>query len=250
MTFPFFKSTLNADEALIASVILDNFNLKRDLIEFDNGYFTSLDISEETDIELTILSIAILCIHRPNFIPDKRAEIIERTFLGVITWMTKFHHKYTTTVKEGQLYFARTKLETYKKELQQCLSKEQDHLPWHIYSSIFHYPLQNRIVEENDIELDKIKNFNYDLIYLISKYTDIAFKCFEGLHPSQWHIFDWNEIRQEQEFEKSNNLKELQWLFSPHFSTPDEIRLDNYNKERQELLQKYKETNFDKDSTN
>ena len=56
MTFPFFKSTLNADEALIASVILDNFNLKRDLIECDYGYFTSLDISEETDIELIITS--------------------------------------------------------------------------------------------------------------------------------------------------------------------------------------------------
>lgn len=250
MSFPFFKSTLNADEALLASVILDNFNLKRDIIEFDYGYFTSQDISEETDMELTILSIAILCIHRPNFIPDKRAEIIERTFLGVITWMTKFHYKYTTTVEEGQLYFARTKLETYKKELQQCLSKEQNHLPWHIYSSIFYYPLQNRMVEENDTELDKIKNFNYQLRYLISKYTDVAFKCFEELHPSHWYIFDWDEIRQEQEFEKLNNLKELQWKFPFQFFTPDKIRLDNYNKERQELLQKYKETNFDKDSTN
>ena len=250
MTFPFYKSSLNYEESKLASLILDNFNLKRDIIECDYCYFTSQDISLETDIELTILSIAILCIHRPNFILDKRAEIIERSFLGVVTWMTKFHHKYTTTVEEGQLYFARTKLETYKKELQQCLSKEQDHLPWHIYSSIFHYPLQNRMVEENDTELDKIKNFNYDLRFIISEYTDVAFKCFEELHPSRWYILDWNEIRQEQEFEKSNNLKELQWPFSPHFSTPDEIRLDNYNKERQELLQKYKETNFDKDSTN
>ena len=250
MTFPFYKSSLNYEESKLASLILDNFNLKRDIIECDYCYFTSQDISLETDIELTILSIAILCIHRPNFILDKRAEIIERSFLGVVTWMTKFHHKYTTTVEEGQLYFARTKLETYKKELLQCLSKEQDHLPWHIYSIIFHYPLQNRMVEENDTELDKIKNFNYDLRFIISEYTDVAFKCFEELHPSRWYILDWNEIRQEQEIEKSNNLKELQWPFSPHFSTPDEIRLDNYNKERQELLQKYKETNFDKDSTN
>ena len=246
MTFPFFKSTLDADEAFLASLILDNFNLKRDLIEFDRGYFQSQDVTEETDIELTILSIAILCIHRPNFIPDKRAEIIEHIFWEVITWLTKFHHKYTTTVKDGQLYFARTKLETYKLELHHCISKEQDYLPRHIYSSIFHYPLQNRLVEENDTEIDKIKDFNKVLGYLISKYAEVAFKCFEKLHPSIWYVFDWEELIKENE--KSNHQKELEIKFPFLFYAPDKICLDNYNKERQELLKKYKESNSNKDS--
>jgi hypothetical protein len=67
MTFPFFKSTLNNDEAKLASLKLDNFKLKRDLIELDYGYLNSQDISEEKEIEINILSIAFLCIHRPIF---------------------------------------------------------------------------------------------------------------------------------------------------------------------------------------
>lgn len=237
MTFPFFKSSLKADEALLASLILDNFNLKRDLIAFDCGYFTQQDVTEETDIELTILSIAILCIHRPNFIPDKRAEVIEHTFWEVISWMSKFHYKYTSTVKEGQLHFARTKLETYKLELQHCLSKEQGYLPRHIYSSIFHYPLQNRLVEENDTELDKIKDFNDVLCYLISKYADVAFKCFEELHPSQCYLLDRHELQQAKPFTNLDYILER-------------YVLDSYKKEKQELIKKYKETMPNKDSTN
>lgn len=237
MTFPFFKSTLNADEAFLASLILDNFNLKRDLIEFDRGYFQSQDVTEETDIELTILSIAILCVHRPNFIPDKRAEIIEHIFWEVITWMTKFHHKYTTTVKEGQLYFARTKLETYKLELQHCISNEQGYLPRQIYSSIFHYPLQNRLVEENDTELYKIKDFNNVLCYLVSKYADVAFKCFEELHPSYWYVLDRHELQQAKPFTNLDYILER-------------YVLDSYKEEKQELLKKYKDTKSNKDSTN
>jgi hypothetical protein len=238
MTFPFFKSTLDADEAFLASLILDNFNLKRDLIEFDRGYFQSQDVTEETDIELTILSIAILCIHRPNFISDKCAEIIERIFWGVITWLTKFHHKYTSTVKEGQLYFARTKFETYKLELQHCISKDQGYLPRHIYSSIFHYPLQNRLVEENVTELDKIKDFNDVLFHLIStKYTEVAFKCFEKLHPSYWYVFNWDEYNSEQ----AKPFTNLDYILERYV-------LDSYRKEKQELIKKYKETHLNKDS--
>ena len=194
MSFPYFKSTLDADEALVASIILDNINLKKDLIEFDRGYFIHQDVVKETDIELTILSIAILCIHRPIFIPDKLAEIFEHTCWGVITWLTKFHHKYTTTVKEGQLYFARTKLETYKLELQHCMSNENDHLPRQIYSSIFYYPLQNRLVEVNDKELDKIKDFNNILNNLIAKYADVSFKFFEELYLIHWYVFGWDKL--------------------------------------------------------
>lgn len=239
MTFPFFKSTLNENEAKLARLILDNFNIKRDLIEFGDGYFASHDISEETDIELTILSIAILCFHRPNFIPDKRAEFIERSFWEVITWMTKFHHKYTTTVKEGQLYFARTKLETYKLELQHCISKEQGFLPRHIYSSIFHFPLQNILVEENDTELDKIKMFNFDLEYIISKYADVSFKCFQELHPSCWYVYDGDELNKEHAITFSS----LDYIL-------EKYEIDSYKKEKQELIEKYKETFYNKDSTN
>ena len=49
MTFPFYKSSLNYEESELASLILDNFNLKRDLAEFDNENFKSLEISKETD---------------------------------------------------------------------------------------------------------------------------------------------------------------------------------------------------------
>jgi hypothetical protein len=237
MTFPFFKSSLNADEAFLASIILDNFNLKIDLIEFERGYFQSQDVMEETDIELTILSIAILSIHRPNFITDKRAELIEQTFIGVISWMTKFYHKYTSDCRSGQIYFANTKLDTYKKELQNCILGEKDNLPWHIYSGIFHFPLQHRKVEENEVVLDRLKNFNHDLYNLISKYTEVAFKCFEELHPCNWYVFDWEEL-------KENHNESPSIL---HFAVK-RLKLDKYQKEKLELLEKYKKSNSITDS--
>jgi hypothetical protein len=237
MTFPYFKSTLNENEAKLASLILDNFNLKRDLIELEYGYFKSHDISEEVDIEITILSIAILSIHRPNFITDKRAELIEQTFIGVISWMTKFYHKYTTDCESGQIYFATTKLNTYKKEIQNCILGEKDHLPWHIYSSIFHFPLQFRKVEENEVVLDTLKNFNYDLCHLISRYTEVAFKCFEELHPCNWYVFDWEELKE--------NQNEPYPLY--HYAVK-RLKLGNYEKEKLELFEKYKKSNSNTES--
>jgi hypothetical protein len=237
MTFPFFKSTLDEDEAFLASLILDNFNLKRDLIELEYGYFKSHEISEEVDIEITILSIAILSIHRPNFITDKRAELIEQTFIGVISWMTKFYHKYTSDCRSGQIYFATTKLDTYKKELQNSILGEKGNLPWHIYSSIFHFPLQHRKVEENEVVLERLKNFNHDLYHLISKYTEVAFKCFEELHPCNWYVFDWEEL-------KENHDESTSLL---HFAVK-RLKLDKYQKEKLELLEKYKKSNSITDS--
>jgi hypothetical protein len=221
MTFPFYKSSLNYEESELASLILDNFNLKRDLADFD--YFKSLEVSKEIEIELTILSIAILCIHRPNFISDEDTDRIEQTCYEVIAWMTKFHHKYTTDCQPGQIHFARTKLNTYKRELQLCLSGEKGHLPWSIYSSIFHFPLQSKIVEENHEVLARIQSFNSTLKWSISKYIEISFKCFEELHPNPWFPILSSE--------DSMHQKEKH-LYS--------FKLHEYKGEKSKLYEKYK----------
>jgi hypothetical protein len=222
MTFPFYKSSLEYEESELASLILDNFNLKRDFADFD--YFKSLEFSRETDIELTILSIAILCIHRPNFISDEDAERIEQTCLEVIIWMTGMYPKQATTIREGQLHHAKTKLDTYKQELLSCFSKEDGHLPWSIYSSIFHFPLQNKIVEENDEVLSQIKNFNSDLWRFISKYTEASFKCFEELHPEPWFSFYQYFLKNKEKFLSSYKLSE-------------------YREEKSKFYEKYKKLN-------
>jgi hypothetical protein len=184
MTFPFYKSSLNYEESELASLILDNFNLKRDLADFD--YFKSLEVSKEIEIELSILSIAILCIHRPNFISDEDADRIEQTCLEVIVWMAGMYPQKFSTIREGQLYHAKTKLDTYKKELLSCLRGEEGGLPWNIYSGIFHFPLQSKIVEENHEVLARIKSFNSTLKWLIPKYTEASFECFATLTPDIW----------------------------------------------------------------
>ena len=178
MTFPFFRSGLNEDESRLANFILDNFNVKRDLIE--RGYFASRDISKESEIEINILCIAFLCNFGHSltsfaFISKEKVEIIEQTFSKVIVWMCHINHHYITTTEEGQLYFARTKLENYKNELNLCLRDEKDHLPWYIYNSIFYYPLQTKIVEENLDVKNQIKNFRIDLNYLFSDYTPMVY---------------------------------------------------------------------------
>jgi hypothetical protein len=225
MTFPFYKSSLNYEESELASLILDNFNLKRDLAEFDNENFKSLEISKETDIELNILSIAILCLHRPNFISDEDAERIEQTCYEVIAWMTKFHHKYTTDCQPGQIHFSRTKLDTYKRELQLCLIGEKGHLPWSIYSSIFHFPLQSKIVEESNEVLERIQNFNSTLKWLISKHTEISFKCFATLNPDLWW-YAFPSSKEDLLQHKEKYLYSNKWF--------------DYVREKEKLYEKYK----------
>lgn len=225
MTFPFFKSTLSYGESELASLILDNFNLKRDLADFD--YFKSLEVSRETDIELTILSIAILCIHRPNFISDEDAVRIEQTCLELIIWMAGMYPQKFSTIREGQLYHAKTKLDTYKQELLRCLRGDDGNLPWNIYSGIFHFSLQHKIVEENDEVLSQINNFNSDLRRFISEYTEASFKCFEELHTYFWYP---NHFLEE-------DFKEQKEKFIYTY------KLYEYKGEKSKLYEKYKKLN-------
>jgi len=226
MTFPFYKSRLNYEESELASLILDNFNLKRDFAEFD--YFKSLEVSRETDIELTILSIAILCIHRPNFISDEDANRIEQTCLEVIVWMAGMYPQKFSTIKEGQLYHAKTKLDTYKQELLCCLRGEDGNLPWNIYSGIFHFPLQSKIVEENHEVLLQIKSFNSDLRSFISEYTEASFKCFAILSPDIWW---YSSPSSTEDFfqHKEKYLCSNKWF--------------EYRREKAKLYEKYKKLN-------
>ena len=82
-----------------------------------------------------------------------------------------------------------TKLENYKNELKLCLRDEKNHLPWDIYSSIFYYPLQTKIVEENLEVKNQIKNFKIDLDYLFSDYTPMVYNFFMYY---QDHLFKFN----------------------------------------------------------
>jgi hypothetical protein len=106
---------------------------------------------------------------------------------------------------------------------------EKGHLPWHIYSSLFHFPLQHKKIEENESVLLRIQNFKHVLRWLISQYIEVSFKCFEELHPCNWYVFDYEEFRA--------NMKNRFYSIDE-----DSFMLQNYQKEKLKLFEKYKKT--------
>jgi hypothetical protein len=185
MTCPFFKSSLTLSEYELENVVskLVVVDLKRELLS--KNYFTHGEITNEIDIELFILGLAIFSIHKPEFITNNEAIIIDQTCVEIITYLSRYYPKNFSTLRDGQIAIATTKFENYKKELLHCINNNDDFLPLQIYSCVFHFPLQDKIVEK-DIFLDQILDFKNALKKIIEFNTKFYLASYDYLNLDQW----------------------------------------------------------------
>lgn len=170
MTFQFLQSSLNYNEMRLANYVSTNFSIKSDLVEM--GFFKGQEISIEATIEMNIFSIAFIYRDISAINHGFYGELNEKSFARIIVWMCHMNGHYISVQEAGQLFFAQSRIETYKNEIEQCNEHTNSQLPWHTYNYFFNCPLQEIESPINLGQQENVQHFKKAFLSLVSKYRN------------------------------------------------------------------------------